>query len=905
MAQFPTGTVSFLFSDIEGSTKLLQRLGADYARVLGEHQALLRAAWADHSGVEVDTAGDGFFVAFPAAPQAVAAAAAATRALAAHSWPEGGALRVRIGLHTGAPQLVGQRYVGIDVHRAARIATAGHGGQVLLSDATEALVRDHLPEGVALRDVGPRRLKDLQRPERLFQLVIAGLPSDFPPLKTLDGQRSNLPIQPTPLLGRADQLAALCALLRRDDVRLVTLTGAGGVGKTRLGVQAAAELLDDFADGVWFVRLSRLTDPDLVLQTIADTLSLKEAQGRPVTETLREYLDGKRLLLVLDNFEQVAAATPAVGELLAHAAALKLLVTSRVALHLRGEREYPLAPLPLPELGKPLAPERLTQYAAVALFIERAAEARPDFVVTAANAPAIAAICARLDGLPLAIELAAARVKLLPPEALLARLSSQLRLLTGGARDLEERQRTMRATLAWSEQLLGPAERTLFRRMAVFVGGATLEAAEAVCLAPKGAPRLDLDLLDGLGALIDESLLQQREEEGEPRFGMLNVIREYALEQLAASGEEDALRATHALYLLGLAEQAEPALRGPQQHAWLQRLEREQDNLRAALAWFHDRGDGARGLRLAVALCRFWHLGGYQSDLRRWLPAMLELGRLELGRGAAGSDGAASELGDRDWARLRARAQVELGVVAFGDAHDVETMRSAEQLLSEGLAAATVAGDGSAGSRATTILSALARYLGDPARGMALFDQALGDARASNDPDALLEVVANFGALFALFIQGESARAEALAHEGVDLARRLGRPELELGASRILFLAALEQGDLERARAIASWGLRVAQRGRLTSHLPPYIGGCAYLATRTGQHERAARLMGAGMALLTRHCGVPSTAERAAVFGPVRPSRDVLGEERWQAAYQAGEALTLEEAIVEALGEAE
>ncbi|HEV2236250.1 MAG TPA: NB-ARC domain-containing protein, partial [Ktedonobacterales bacterium] len=698
-----------LFSDIEGSTQLLRRLGADatFARVLTESQALLRAVWVEHGGVEVDTAGDGFFVAFPSAPQAVAAATDATRALAAHAWPEGSDLRVRIGLHTGAPRLVGERYIGMDVHRAARIAAAGHGGQVLLSDATEALARDQLPEGVTVRDLGPHPLKDLQRAERIFQLVIPELPGEFPPLKTLDSRRSNLPLQPTALLGREEALEATCTLLRRQDTRLVTLTGPGGIGKTRLSLQVAAELLSEFRDGVWFVRLSRLSDPELVLHTIADALSLKEAQGWPVAERLHEHLHEKQLLLVLDNFEQVAPAAPAVAAMLAQSAGLKVLVTSRVALHLRGEQEFPLAPLPLPEPGKPLAPERLAQYAAVALFIERAGEARPDFAVTDANAPAIAEICVRLDGLPLAIELAAARIKLLPPEALLARLASQLTVLTGGARDLEERQRTMRATIAWSEALLSPGERTLFHRLAVFVGGATLEAAEAVCLAPEGARRLAMDLLDALGTLVDESLVQQRQEGGVPRLGMLHVIREYALEQLIGSSEFEALRSAHAGYYLALAAEAEPALRGPAQAAWLERLEGEHDNLRAALTWFHDQRDTEHGLSLAVALCGFWRSHGHPAEARQWLNALLTLAPADA---AAASQQA-----------VRARAVVELGTFEFAAAHDADTRRRAIETLETGLAAAREAGDARYAVWAMTTLSTLYRYQNDPARAGTLF----------------------------------------------------------------------------------------------------------------------------------------------------------------------------------------
>ncbi|HEV2238574.1 MAG TPA: adenylate/guanylate cyclase domain-containing protein, partial [Ktedonobacterales bacterium] len=431
MAQLPTGTVTFLFSDIEGSTRLLQLLGADYAHLLGQHQALLRAAVAAHAGAEVDTQGDAFFVAFATAPDAVAAAADATRALALHHWPQDARLQVRMGLHTGTPQLVGDHYVGLDVHRAARIAAAGHGGQVLLSEATRLLVEHALPEGVTLREVGAHRLKDLQQAEHLCQLVLPGLPADFPTLKTLDAHPHNLPIEPAPLLGRAEQVAAVGSLLQRADVRLVTLTGPGGVGKSRLAAQVAAELLEVFADGVWFVRLSRLTDPSLVVPTIAQTLGLKEMGSQPVAELLRAHLANRRLLLVLDNCEQVVGAAPEVAGLLAASPGLKVLATSRLPLHLRGERVYAVPPLPLATPGHLLPVERLAQYAAVALFVERARDARPDFAVTAANAPAVAEICARLDGLPLAIELAAARIAVLPPEALLARLSARLKLLTG------------------------------------------------------------------------------------------------------------------------------------------------------------------------------------------------------------------------------------------------------------------------------------------------------------------------------------------------------------------------------------------------------------------------------------------------------------------------------------------
>jgi predicted ATPase len=515
------------------------------------------------------------------------------------------------------------------------------------------LAEPELPAGVALHDLGEHRLKDLRRPEHLWQLVLPDLPglrAEFPPLRSLDAHPHNLPLQPTPLVGREREVAAVCALLRREHVRLVTLTGVGGVGKTRLALQVAAELVDDFPDGTRFVGMSRLVDPTLVVPTIAQTLGLREAGGQPIYLTLGDSLHDKQVLLVLDNCEQVVAAATEVAGLLATCAGLKVLATSRVVLHLRGEKQVRVGPLPLPDPGHLPPPEHLVQYPAVALFVQRAHDTDAAFALTNATALAIAAICARLDGLPLAIELAAVKVGVLPPPALLARLERQLPLLVGGARDVEARQQTMRATLAWSEGLLSPAEQRLFHRLAVFVGGFTLEAAEAVCAAPEAAEPLGVDVLDGLERLVDQSLVLPwtvggadgaREEEGagkgakageragEARFRLLHVVREYALDRLEASGDAEALRRAHAVYSLRLAEQAKPEIRGPAQVAWLDQLEREHDNFRAALAWACSREAGRVadrvefGLQLAAALARFWRARGHFSQGRSWLEELL------------------------------------------------------------------------------------------------------------------------------------------------------------------------------------------------------------------------------------------------------------------------------------------
>ena len=885
----PSGTVTFLFTDIEGSTHLLQRLGPAYAQALGQHQARLRAAFAAHEGVVVDTQGDAFFVAFAAAPEAVAAAAEATRALAAYPWPEGATLRVRMGLHTGTPQLVGEHYVGLDVHRAARIVAAGHGGQVLLSPTTRALVEHDLPVGVTLRDLGAHRLKDLQQPERLTQLVLPDLPADFPPLKTLEARPHNLTIQPTPLLGRQQEVATLVALLEREEGRLVTLTGPGGVGKTRLAIQVAAELIEPFPDGVWFVRLSRLVDPSLVVPTIAQTLGLKEQGSQPIAETLRAHLAEKRLLLVLDNFEQVVGAAPGVGDLLAACPGLRVLVTSRVPLRLRGEKGYALSPLPLAGPADAQVPERLGQYAAVALFLERARDARSDFAVTAANAPAIAEICARLDGLPLAIELAASRVKVLPPKALLSRLSQRLQVLTGGARDAEARQQTMRATLAWSDDLLPPEVQRLFQRLAVFVDGCTLEAAEAVCLAPEGAAPLGLDLLEGLSALVDHSLVQPREKGGEPRFGMLHVIREYALERLEDSLEAEALRRAHASHFLALAEEAEPLLMGSEQHAWLERLEREHDNLRAALGWARECGEVETGLRLVAALAWFWIVRGYLREGRTWVE-----GLLALESGAAGEDEGGAQAVS---ARVRALALNTGGRLALWQGE----YAVAERWLKEAEALGRAAGDLRIAVGALHNLGIIASLQGDQERAAASYEETLALRRQVGNWWGVANALLNLAN--AAYHQGNLERAAACAEESMALFRQEGDQRGLAICRLILGTVARRRGEVTEAEALQRGGLALFRDLGDRHYCAQGLEALASTAGVTGQGERAAQLLGAAAALRETIGAPQPPLEQAEVEQAVAEARAALGEAVWAAAFAAGRALSLEQAIAEALDE--
>ena len=618
MAEAPSGTLTLLFSDIEGSTRLLQRTGERYADLLADHRRLLHDAFERHRGFEVDSEGDAFFVAFASANDAAAAAADAQRALDTHDWPVDAEIRVRIGLHTGEPRSVDGRYIGLDVHHAARVMAAGHGGQVLVSETTRAV----LDERFRLRDLGEHRLKDLSGPQHLYQLQIEGLRAEFPPLNTLENRPTNLPSQPNSLIGRARELEEAEELLTSPDVRLLTLTGTGGAGKTRLALQLAANVVDRYTNGVFFVSLGSIRDWELVAPAIARTLGLREQAGETIVETLTEYVRERQMLLLLDNFEQVVAAAPVLSGLMTTAPRLSLLVTSRTPLRLTGERTYAVPPLALPDPERLPDASDIAEYAAVRLFLERAQAAVAEFEVTSENAQAVAEICIRLDGLPLAIELAAPRVRALPPPALLRRLDERLKLLTGGPQDLDKRQRTLRAAIEWSYELLLSEEKSLFAQLGVFVGGCRLETAEALCDAG------EIEVLDVLESLVEKSLLRQRADpDGEPRFWMLETIRAYAVEQLAATAESalEEARRRHAEFYCSLAERVDVSSRTGDHAALLAQLDAESPNLRAALEWAQESGDGKLMLRLATALWGFWATRGYVAEGRLALEEALAL----------------------------------------------------------------------------------------------------------------------------------------------------------------------------------------------------------------------------------------------------------------------------------------
>jgi predicted ATPase/class 3 adenylate cyclase len=879
----PTGTVTFLFTDIEGSTSLWEHDAPTMQEALARHDEILQNTIEDRGGYVFKTVGDAFCAAFDTATVATEAALAAQRALLEEGWAdEIGAIRVRMALHAGAAEERGGDYFGPPVNRVAKLLSAGHGGQILLSHTTQELTRDDLPEGASLRDLGQRRLKDLFRPERVFQLLSPELPASFPPLKTLDARINNLPTQLTSLVGREKELSEIAGLLRRPEVRLLTLTGAGGTGKTRLGLQVAADLLDEFDSGVFFVALAPISDPKLVASAIAEPLGVRESAEHTLTEALEEHLRDKELLLLLDNFEQVVGAAPLLGQLLSACPRLKALATSRGALRVYGEHEYavPLLALPDPKRLPAIAIEALSQYESVRLFIERAQAAKGDFEVTNESAPAVAEICVRLDGLPLAIELAAARIKLLPPRAMLERLGSRLKLVTGGARDLPERQRTLRGTIEWSYTLLEEGERVLFARLAVFSGGRTLEAIEAICDAKGDLP---VDALEGVSSLLDKSLLKQEEGlEGQPRFVMLETIHEYARERLEASDEAEETRKLHAEYFLALAEGAEPELSGADQLACLERLEADHDNMRAALQWSLQK-EPETAFRLAGILARFWEIRSDFSEGSRWLEAALR----QSGRSDTITEAA-----------TRAKLLSEAGTFAYYRT-DFE---HAIALHGEALALYRELGDDSGVAFALMCLGAQYAEKGDHERAAPFFEEALALSRRIGDQRNIASTLHNLAEVERQ--RGNYERAKALGMESMALAREMeDKWELAriVGWLGLLTVFRFDEHDLAEGflkesltlnREIGSW-----------EYFAYSLEGFAGLAGAKAQGGRAARLWGAAEAL-RKSIGAPLSSEGRLYFErSMVAARSQLGEAAWEAAFAQGMAMAPEEAAEYALGE--
>jgi predicted ATPase/class 3 adenylate cyclase len=877
MSELPRGTVTFLFTDIEGSTRLWEQDRAGMATAVDRHFALLDAAIAAHGGVRFKTVGDGAQAAFPTAPAAVAAALDAQRALDAERWGEIGAPRVRMALHAGEaiPDDRGD-YLAAPLNRLARLLATGHGGQILLTQAVQQLARGDLPNAVGLRDLGEHRLRDLLEPERVYQVLHPDLPADFPPLTSLDTRPHNLPRQPTPFLGREREIGEVAHLLRRDDVQLLTLTGPGGTGKTRLALQAAAELLDEFPDGVFFVPLAPLSDPERIPSAIGSVLGVREEGERSLVERLRDALATRQMLLVLDNFEHLAAGAPLIGELLAASPRLKVLATSRLPLHLRAEREYPVPPLALPRRKPPPTLEQLSQYEAVRLFIERAQAVKPDFAIDNENAPAVAEICHRLDGLPLAIELAAARVRMLPPRAMLLRLEKRLPLLIGGARDAPARQRTLRETIRWSHELLADEEQILFRRLAVFAGGATFEAAETVANADG-----DLDVFAGLERLVEQNLLRQIVgQDGEPRFVMLETVREFGLEQLAAAGESEATYARLTARMRTLFAEGDQQLSGPQTAEWLSRLDADHDNLRTALVWSMTAADAETSLCLAADAGVFWYLSGHWSEGREW-----------LGRAVARAPEAPLQ--------ARARAQIQLGRLAHYQGDDALAIAALEPAL----ALCRRLGDQTGAAYALYLLGIGAEDVGNFDQAAVWMQESLQLSRDADDTSMVAWAHYHLGIIASG--QGDMSSSFRACQEALALFRQIGELwGIAVTLGYIGLLASIT-GEQERAAEVFRESLPIFDTLGIIEGLVETLANVAVLAHTLGQHEAAARLIGAaaGMtATLGARAVLPERDFRAPATAAVRAE---LGEAAFERACEAGRSLTREEAIAEALAVAD
>jgi predicted ATPase/class 3 adenylate cyclase len=894
----PVGTVTFLFSDIEGSTRLEESLGtAAYAGIRERHRELLRQAFAAHDGAEQGTEGDSFFVIFATARDALAAAIEGTRALLVEGWPGEAVVRVRIGLHTGEASLAGGSLIGLDVNRAARIAAAARGGQILASDTTRALVGGATPDGVSFRDLGEHRLKDLRAPARLFQVVAEGLLSEFPAPKTLDARPNNLPVQLTSFVGREAELAEVERLIGGS--RLLTLTGPGGTGKTRLSLELAAAIADECPDGVFFVPLETVREPTLVAPRILSALGVSEVPGRPARDVLVEWLAGRRLLLVLDNFEQVLDAAPFVADLLRAAPDLRIVVSSRAALRVSGEQEYPVPGLPVPSIpedlpvlaraqlpgGGELTPETISGYVSVELFVARAMAVRPDFRLTDENARAIATICNRLQGMPLAIELAAARVRLLRPEAILARLSDQLGLLSAGSRDLPPRQQTLRGAIAWSYDLLDEGCRRLLERLSVFAG-CDLEGAEAVC---GPATELGIDVLDGVTSLADQSLVRLDDSGTEPRFKLLETIREFAAEMLEARGEAETVLDRRETWFVGLGERAAPLLAGADQRTWLERLELEHDNIRAVLNRAVALGRAEPAIRLSFAIWRFWQKRGHLNEARRRLEAIAAA----------------------DWSRqdpvLRARLMEALGGVLWWQA-DILAMKDA---YAEALSIWRTVGDKAELANALYNYSFSFSVPADPTADPTTSDPDGHGARALEEALALYREVGDrrgeanalWGIGNARYFGDTEEAGTAYFRQALEIFREVADVTMEGWSLHMLGSGLLRLRRFDESRPLLQDALRRFRAASDTAGVSLVLDDLVSQFVADGDLERAARIRGAARRLATdTGAALASFVDEQfeVTFRPrVAGSMEPVALQRLM---EEGEALPLEDAIEYALG---
>lgn len=957
----PSGTVTFLFTDIEGSTKLWEEHPEAMRSALDRHDALLRSAIESNNGHVFKTIGDAFCAAFPTAPDALSAALAAQRDLHAELWQDGLSLRVRMALHTGAAEMRDNDYFGQPLNRVARLLAAGHGEQVLLSDVAHDLSRDTLPPSTSLKSLGEHRLRDLGRPEHVYQLLHPDLPSEFPPLRSLDNPAlpNNLPQQVTSFIGRETEIAAVKSLLAKT--HLLTLTGSGGCGKSRLTLQVAAEVLEDYPDGAWLVEFAPLSDSTLVPQTVATVLGVKEEASKPRMLTLVDFLKTKRLLLLLDNCEHLLSACAQLADAVIRTCPhVKILASSREGLGFAGEQTYLVPSLSLPPQPTHATPQSLSQYEAVRLFIERAMSVQSTFAVTNANAPALAQLCVQLDGIPLALELAAARVRSLAVEEINSKLDNRFRLLTGGSRTALPRQQTLRALMDWSYDLLNDQEKALFCRLSVFAGGWTLQAAEQICAGEDngeaiGEPIEEWEVLDLLTSLVDKSLVVAEQEEGQTRYRLLETVRQYARERLVERGEVEIVRERHQVFFVALAEAAEPHLRGPEQSDWLHRLETEHDNLRAALEGNNQKA----ALRIASVLWWFWYVRGYFYEGRGWLARVL------------------AEANAQAHIPTRAKALLGAGVLAYSQGDYAEARR----LYEESLALRRELGDKQNIAASLNNLAVLAYEQGDYAEARTLHEESLALRRELGDKQSIAASLNNLGlvahlqddykaartfqeeslglfrevgdkhgiaySLFNLgnvsYAQGDNAEARPLLEESLGLRREMGDKAGMAYSLMGLGCVALTQGDNAAARTIQEESLALfrevedkrgiayslhnlgnvvcAQEDYTTARsflkeslalfrelgqqqgIAGSLEAFAALASVQKQAQRATRLWGAAEAL-REEIGTPlPPSQRVKYEGLVSETRADMNENAFAAAWAEGRAMTMEQAIEYAMEE--
>ena len=890
MAVPPSGTFTFLFTDIEGSAVVAQRHPEAMSSLLSRHHAILNEAITANNGRVFRVVGDAFCAAFQTAEEALNAAVAAQRRLQHEAWTPA-AINVRMGIHTGGASLADVDATAgatgyLTLTRVQRIMSAAHGGQILLSSASAELVRGQLPPGVVLSDVGQHRLKGLDQPEHLWQIAAPDLVSEFPPLHSLNTIPGNLPVQLSSFIGRDREMDQIQRLL--NETHLITLTGPGGTGKTRLSLQIAKDALPHFADGAWLVELAPLAEPGLVAQTVATALVLREQPGRPVLAQLTDYLHSKKLLLVLDNCEHLLAACARLAEALLHACPdLRIMASSREALGITGETSYLVPPLQTPQVTSHTTAAELTEYESVRLFVERAQTAQPHFGLSDANAQAVAQICHRLDGIPLAIELAAARIKVFTPEQIAARLDDRFRLLTMGSRTALPRQQTLRALIEWSYDLLSQAERALLRRLSVFAGGWLFDAAESVCslggrLEDEAASSVvepsALDVLDTLPQLVNKSLVIADDQGRERRYRFLETIRQFAAENLQASGDGEQVRGRHLDYYLSLAQRAEPDLRGAEQVKWLDRFDLEADNFRAALDWALTNDLAEKALNLVGSLWWFWYIRDHVSEALERMKAALALPA------------------SADSSEARLKVLIGLGFILYVAVR----MEEARAVLEEAVTMSRKVGSRRGLAEALQFLSAVEFEIAKSAPGQ--FENVRDIMRQSLELWQALED--KTGISWELNLLGNLARTErdlALARsfleQSVALRRVIGDRVLLAYSLRRLADIAVDQGDFAAAEAYfrEGHGLLVEAGGK--AGIAASLAGFAGLALAQGQVFRSVRLFGAADAILQSLSWRLPPSDNETYERNLAHARAKLGGEAFERAWAEGHAFSIDQAV--------